>query len=208
MNSEAAAKAAYWAARDAPAWGPAAAKPAYMPAAAASYAATGPAMAPAAANSEAAAKAAYLARLDAPAWGQGHGAAAPVAAAPAAPAAPTYAAAAAAPSGPFNIDDYDGIWSLEAKTAVFNLWDPESPRSYTNFNPFERNDESSQADIHGCFPGQSRGYQSPMRPETSWAIMEAEKAKMDVLKLLPKYNVKGRPGNFFRAWQDNLGVVP
>ena len=136
----------------------------------------------------------------------------PLYAAPAAPApayaAPAAPAAAAAPSGAFNIDDYDGIWSLEAKTAVFNLWDPESPRSYTNFNPFERNDESSQADIHGCFPGQSRGYQSPMRPETSWAIMEKEKAMMDVLKALPKYNVQGRPGNFKRNWQDNLGVVP
>jgi hypothetical protein len=140
-------------------------------------------------------------------------AAQPVAAAPYAAAAPVaapaaYAATAAAPSGAFNIDNFGGIWSLEAKTAMFNQWDPESPRTYTNFNPFERNDESAQADIHGCFPGQSRGYQSPIRPETSWAIMEAERAKMDELKLLPKFNIKGRPGNFVRSWQDNLGPVP
>jgi hypothetical protein len=199
--SEDAAKAAWLARQDTP-WGGGAA----APAAAASYA-TGPVSAPA--DSEAAAKAAWLAKQEAPAWGQGHGAAAP-AAAPlyAAAPEPTYAAAAAAPSGPFNIDNFGGIWSLEAKTAMFNQWDPESPRTYTNFNPFERNDESAQADIHGCFPGQSRGYQSPIRPETSWAIMEAEKVKMDELKLLPKFNIKGRPGNFVRSWQDNLGPVP
>ena len=40
---------------------------------------------------------------------------------------------------------------------IFDKWDPEKPRDYNNFNPFERNDEAQQCDKNGCFPGQSRG---------------------------------------------------
>ena len=29
--------------------------------------------------------------------------------------------------------------------ALMNAWDPEKPRSYDNFNPFERNDEARSA---------------------------------------------------------------
>merc|ERR1719424_2650704 len=99
--------------------------------------------------------------------GFGGGGAAPAAAAPA-PAA----AAASIPSGG-SIDGaaYDDIWGIDWKIAVYNAWDPESPRTYTNFNPFERNDESAMCDTSGCFPGQSRGYKSPNRPATSWDIM-------------------------------------
>jgi hypothetical protein len=102
-------------------------------------------------------------------------------------------------------DAYGGIWGIEWKTACFNAWDPEKPRTYTNFNPFERNDESAMADTNGCFPGQSRGYTSPNRPDQSWEIMQAERAAMDVLKANPKYSITGKPGNFTRKWQDNLG---
>merc|ERR1719183_930008 len=74
------------------------------------------------------------------------------------------------------------IWGFAAKKAIYDQWDPEKPRSYDNFNPFERNDEGSMADTNGCFPGQSRGYKSPNRPDQSWDIMQAERAKMDELK--------------------------
>jgi hypothetical protein len=105
-------------------------------------------------------------------------------------------------------DKYDYIWGMDWKLACFEAWDPEQPRSYTNFNPFERNDESSMADTNGCFPGQSRGYTVPNRPDQSWDIMQAERKIMDDLKLQPKFNIKGRPGNFSLKWQANLGAVP
>ena len=134
---------------------------------------------------------------------------APAAPAPAPAAAPAVSFAAAPAAGtPFNLDDYGGIWGIEAKEHVFNNWDPESPRTYTNFNPFERNDESAMCDMNGCFPGQSRGYKSPNRPDQSWAIMQAEAAKMDELKKNPKFSLTGKPGNFKRSWQDSLGAPP
>jgi len=108
------------------------------------------------------------------------------------------------PSG----EPYDNIWGIEWKTACFNAWDPEKPRTYTNFNPFERNDESAMCDTSGCFPGQSRGYRSPLRPDQSWEIMQAERAAMDELKKNPKFSLTGKPGNFSLKWQENLGAPP
>merc|ERR1712037_537926 len=70
-----------------------------------------------------------------------------------------------------DISAFGDIWGIEAKTAIFNAWDPESHRTYDNFNPFERNDEGTMCDTNGCFPGQSRGYKPPNRPDQSWAIM-------------------------------------
>ena len=32
----------------------------------------------------------------------------------------------------------DQLWDISAKKDVFAEWDPEQPRSETNFNPFER----------------------------------------------------------------------
>ena len=78
-----------------------------------------------------------------------------------------------------DISAFDNIWGFEAKKAIYDLWDPEKARDYDNFNPFERNDESAMCDTNGCFPGQSRGYKSPLRPDQSWAIMQEERAKMD-----------------------------
>ncbi len=114
---------------------------------------------------------------------------------------------AAAPTM-YNIDHHDDIWGLEAKEEVFNAWDPSKPRDYQNFNPFERNDESSMCDFNGCFPGQSRGYKSPQRPDQSWAIMQMEREEMDKLKQDPKFSLTGKPGCFTRKWQDNLGSPP
>ena len=61
--------------------------------------------------------------------------------------------------------EFEEIWSFDAKKWVYDQWDPEKPRTYENFNPFERNDESAMCDTNGCFPGQSRGYKSPVRPD-------------------------------------------
>ena len=33
--------------------------------------------------------------------------------------------------------------TLLDREAVYDAWDPEKPRDYLNFNPFERNDEGS-----------------------------------------------------------------
>jgi hypothetical protein len=107
-----------------------------------------------------------------------------------------------------DISAFDNIWGIAAKKHVFDQWDPEKPRDYNNFNPFERNDESAMADTNGCFPGQSRGYQSPLRPDQSWDIMQKERAEMDELKKLDKFNVKGKPGNFSLKWQEKLGAPP
>ena len=100
------------------------------------------------------------------------------------------------------------VWSFEAKKALFDEWDPEKPRDYDNFNPFERNDEGQVADTNGCFPGQSRGYKVPTRPDVNWAIQQEQNKKMEELKLLPKFNIKGKPGNYNTKWQENLGAPP
>ena len=100
------------------------------------------------------------------------------------------------------------VWSFEAKKALFDEWDPEKPRDYDNFNPVERNDEGQVADTNGCFPGQSRGYKVPTRPDVNWAIQQEQNKKMEELKLLPKFNIKGKPGNYNTKWQENLGAPP
>merc|ERR1711924_551417 len=87
-----------------------------------------------------------------------------------------------------------GIWGIDAKNAVFDTWDPEKPRDYENFNPFERNLDGAVSDANGCFPGESRGYMPPNRPDASWAIMQAEKEEMEVIKADPKYGITGKPG--------------
>jgi hypothetical protein len=107
-----------------------------------------------------------------------------------------------------DISAFGDIWGFDAKKAIYDQWDPEKPRDYDNFNPFERNDESAQCDTNGCFPGQSRGYKSPNRPDQSWEIMQKERAAMDELAKEAKFNMKGKPGNFARNWQEKLGSPP
>merc|ERR1719310_319642 len=92
-----------------------------------------------------------------------------------------------------DISAFDNIWGFDAQKAVFEAWDPEKPRDYDNFNPFERNLDGAKADFNGCFPGESRGYKSPNRPDVNWAIMQAEKLEMEELEKDPKFNVKGKP---------------
>jgi len=100
------------------------------------------------------------------------------------------------------------IWGMDAKLEIFEAWNPEAARDYDNFNPFERNDDSAQCDTNGCFPGQSRGYSIPNRPDASWAIMQVEAKIMADLKETAKYNVKGKPGNWTPKWQETLGAPP
>merc|ERR1719502_2136150 len=57
----------------------------------------------------------------------------------------------------YDISEFGNIWGIEAKKAVFDAWDPEAPRTYDNFNPFERNDEGGMCDTNGCFAGESPG---------------------------------------------------
>ena len=132
-------------------------------------------------------------------------AAAPVAAAPVyAPPAPVAAApapvAAAAPAGAppsenafvFGVFD-DILWSNENKNSVYDQWDPQQPRSTRNFNPFETFGGNSP-DASGIFPGQPR-YKDPIRPDVSYAIMQAENAERDARNVTPEFmSCPGAPG--------------
>jgi hypothetical protein len=126
---------------------------------------------------------------------------APAAAAPAAPAAAAAPAApAAVPSAPtpgsdgFQYGIYDGkLWDHAAKKVVYSQWDPTSPRSPLNFNPFETFGGNSP-DASGIFPGEPR-YKDPIRGDVSFAIMMEEKADLEEMKANPKAgDVPGAPG--------------
>jgi len=151
----------------------------------------------------------YMARQQAAGGGA---VAAPAAPAPAAPApvayAPTPAAApaAAAPSGAW--DGEKDIYDFEKQKEIFLRWDPNAPRTYTNFNPFERNLDGGLADYNGCFPGESHGYKSPNRPNVGWDSMQEEYKKMEELKKHPNFGLKGCPGCWSLKWQENLGPPP
>merc|ERR1719231_734141 len=83
-------------------------------------------------------------------------------------AAPAEASAAApAAAGASGLSEWDGIWGFDRQKEIFLAWDPDSPRTYTNFNPFERNLDGAKADANGCFPGESRGYQPPNPPTST-----------------------------------------
>ena len=87
---------------------------------------------------------------------------------------------------------------------AYNAWDPEKPRSYDNFNPFERNDEAQMCDTNGCFPGQGKGYVVPNRPDINWARQQELNAIMEELKKEPKFQTTGKPGNWSPKWQDGM----
>ena len=108
----------------------------------------------------------------------------------------------------FDISAWDDIWGIDAKKAVFEAWDPEKPRDYENFNPFERNLDGAKCDPNGCFPGESRGYQPPNRPDVSFAQMQEEKVKLDELAKHANWGLKGCAGCYSLKWQDKLGAPP
>lgn len=54
----------------------------------------------------------------------------------------------------FEYGEYDEkLWDQVAKKDVYNKWDPSSPRSGKNFNPFETF-KGNSPDASGVFPGE------------------------------------------------------
>ena len=124
-------------------------------------------------------------------------AAAPAAAEPAAaaPAAAAPAAAAPAPAASGNLyGKYDEqLWDGDAKKDIYAAWDPNSPRSPLNFNPFETW-EGNSPDASGFYPGEGR-YKDPARPDVNFQIMMEERAEADERNANPKPgDVPGCPG--------------
>ncbi|KAL3805162.1 hypothetical protein ACHAWO_000697 [Cyclotella atomus] len=126
----------------------------------------------------------------------GGGGAAPAAAAPAAaPAAAAPAAAApAAAEGGFTYGEYDDkLWDQVSKKDVYNKWDPNSPRSTRNFNPFETF-KGNSPDASGIYPGENR-YKDPLRGDANFQTMMAEKADAEERAANPKPgSAPGCPG--------------
>merc|ERR1719426_346953 len=90
---------------------------------------------------------------------------------------------------------YDGkLWDMDAKKDVWGEWDPSSPRSETNFNPFERNPDGNGCDCSGYFPGEGK-YKDPERPDMNFAKMMEEKEIMEKINADPKNQLTGKPGN-------------
>eukprot|EP01082_Thalassiosira_pseudonana_P006254 g6167.t1 g6167 contig20:968652-969570(-) len=85
----------------------------------------------------------------------------------------------------FEYGEYDEkLWDQVAKKDVYNKWDPSSPRSGKNFNPFETF-KGNSPDASGVFPGENR-YKDPTRGDASFAIMLAEKADAEERAANPK----------------------
>ena len=78
----------------------------------------------------------------------------------------------------FEYGKYDEIlWDNEAKNDVYSSWDPATPRSTQNFNPFETY-KGNSPDASGIYPGEPR-YKDPVRPEVNFAIMMAEREEAE-----------------------------
>ena len=94
----------------------------------------------------------------------------------------------------FEYGEYDEkMWDQAAKNDVYAKWDPNSPRSTRNFNPFETFGGNSP-DASGIYPGEGR-YKDPIRPDVSYASMMAEKAENEARAANPKPgDVPGAPG--------------
>ena len=85
----------------------------------------------------------------------------------------------------FEYGKYDEIlWDNEAKNDVYGSWDPSTPRSTQNFNPFETY-KGNSPDASGIYPGEPR-YKDPVRPEVNFAIMMAEREEAEKRAANPK----------------------
>ena len=85
------------------------------------------------------------------------------------------------------------MWDNPSKLDTYAKWDPATPRSTRNFNPFETFGGNSP-DASGIYPGEMR-YKDPQRPDVNFAIMMAERAEMDERNANPKAgDVPGAPG--------------
>merc|ERR1719203_780868 len=76
------------------------------------------------------------------------------------------------------------LFDNDAKKDVYNKWDPASPRSGKNFNPFETY-KGNSPDASGVYPGEPR-YKDPIRGDVSFAIMMEEKAEGEKREKNPK----------------------
>merc|ERR1712127_385918 len=94
----------------------------------------------------------------------------------------------------FEFGEYqDQLWDNEAKKVIYGKWDPSSPRSTRNSNPFETFGGNSP-DASGIYPGELR-YKDPTRGDVSYAIMLEEKAEKETRDANPKAgDVPGAPG--------------
>jgi len=113
-------------------------------------------------------------------------------------------AAAFAPSAKFGVrsntvlsfeyGEYDEkLWDNEAKKDVYEKWDPNSPRTTRNFNPFETFGGNSP-DASGIYPGENR-YKDPIRGDVSFQQMMDERKEAEERKANPKPgDVPGAPG--------------
>ncbi len=88
----------------------------------------------------------------------------------------------------------DKLWDNEAKKEIYNAWDPNSPRSAQNFNPFETNKDGNSCDASGYFPGEGF-YKDPIRPDMNFTQMMEERKEMEERNANPKEgDVAGAPG--------------
>ena len=91
----------------------------------------------------------------------------------------------------FGDGKYDGqLWDMDAKLDIFGAFDPESPRSDTNFNPFEQNKDGNSCDASGYFPGEGK-YKDPQRPDMNFAKMMEEKEIMEKIKAMQLAEAQG-----------------
>ena len=87
----------------------------------------------------------------------------------------------------------DQLWDNNAKKEIYAAWDPNTPRSVDNFNPFETWDGNSP-DASGFYPGEIR-YKDPARGDVSFDIMMAERAEAEQRAANPKPgDAPGCPG--------------
>eukprot|EP00614_Pseudopedinella_elastica_P016827 CAMPEP_0172652188 /NCGR_PEP_ID=MMETSP1068-20121228/243189_1 /TAXON_ID=35684 /ORGANISM="Pseudopedinella elastica, Strain CCMP716" /LENGTH=129 /DNA_ID=CAMNT_0013466595 /DNA_START=527 /DNA_END=916 /DNA_ORIENTATION=- len=87
------------------------------------------------------------------------------------------------------------VWDINAKKDIYESWNPSSPRTEDNFNPFEKDDSGNSCDTNGYFPGEGK-YKDPMRPDTSYAIMQAEQAVYAEIAAAPPKPGQPGPGNY------------
>lgn len=78
----------------------------------------------------------------------------------------------------------DKLWDNEAKKEVYSAWDPASPRSPMNFNPFETFLGNSP-DASGYYPGEAF-YKDPLRGNINFAQMMVERGEAEERAASPK----------------------
>ena len=88
----------------------------------------------------------------------------------------------------------DKLWDHSAKKDVYAAWDPNTPRSTNNFNPFETF-EGNSPDASGIYPGENR-YKDPQRGDVNFQQMMDEKAELESIGANPKPGAAaGCPGS-------------